>query len=147
MMESSAHCVKYAIGFAHGAPQRFGSSPPSRGLSVSAREDWMPRSNHGAACRCPPLPPDAGLLAFTVSCDHYEQLARALKRLEARPDPSSAVLRVLTTEIPEDAITVDGERACDGSYGCGCLKCSADRVAAVKRGVRPSAPIPIRRAA
>lgn len=39
---------------------------------------------HRADCRCPPLPPDPGLLAYTVDCEHYEQLIRALARLHVK---------------------------------------------------------------
>ncbi|HXO85130.1 MAG TPA: hypothetical protein VN803_06365 [Gemmatimonadales bacterium] len=98
---------------------------------------------HGSTCRCPPLPSQAGLLGYTVNCDHHEQLTAALAKLADKPE-SAVTLRVLTTETPAGAISLE-PIVCDGSLTCPCAACDAERAARVKRGVRKSEPIPIRR--
>ena len=104
----------------------------------------MPRSQH-VDCRCPERRSDDGLLDYTVDCDHYEQLAAALKAIAEKP---TATLRVLTFDpepSPDTICSLDDVRPCDGSMTCPCDRCRADRSAAVRRGVRPSEPIPVRR--
>ena len=49
---------------------------------------------HGDDCRCPELPSDAGLLAYTVDCDHYAQLAAVLRAMRPTPPPARAVARL-----------------------------------------------------
>lgn len=89
---------------------------------------------HGRACRCPQLVPDAGLLAYTVDCDHYDQLAAALSRMQSRP--------VAVAE------PVDAGPACDGSYCCGCGQCERDRAKRRRAKVdSPRQPWEVRKAA
>lgn len=78
---------------------------------------------HGSACRCPMLPPDAGLLAFTVDCDHYDDLAAALARV-AGPAPRRIVV-----------LPVDSDR-CDGSMTCSCVHCAEERRQRIVRPIR-----------
>lgn len=56
-----------------------------------------------------------------------------------------ATLRTLTFGDPP-ANTVDLARlkACTGQYECICDTCTAERIRRVKRGIRPSSPIPTR---
>lgn len=65
--------------------------------------------------------------------------------------PPRAILRVLTTETPENTITVPQGPVCDDTYRCPCLTCQAARARAVKQGSRGSGPQPweprVRRAA
>ena len=101
---------------------------------------------HGPACTCPPLPPDAGLLAHTITCDHHAELAATLARIAAAP--STATLRVLTAdpEPPAGLVSLPADaKRCDGTLTCPCDACGRDRAECVKRGVRASEPIPIRR--
>ena len=60
--------------------------------------------------------------------------------------PSQAILRTLTfpAERPDNLILLDNTIACDGGYSCPCLGCELDRQRALKRGVRPSQPLPIK---
>lgn len=95
----------------------------------------MPRSSHGPACRCPEPTADDGLLAYTVDCAHYEQLARALKAIARKP--KTAVLRVLTTDPEPPSNLVDlAAPVCDGSLVCDCPECVQDRAERVKKGIR-----------
>jgi hypothetical protein len=80
---------------------------------------------HGGICRCPILPPDAGLLAFTVDCDHYEQLAAALTRIAG-----AAQSRVVALPADPDP--------CDGSMTCACRKCSEERRRRIVHPIRPA---------
>lgn len=94
---------------------------------------------HGPTCTCPPLPHDAGLLAYTVDCIHHVQLEQALDKIVR--------LRVLTTDPkpPANLVALPSEpRACDGTMTCICADCTKDRGRRVRQGVRPSQPIPIK---
>lgn len=57
---------------------------------------------HGADCRCPPLPPDPGLLHYSIDCDHHLELMVALHKLSDLPDASK--LRVLAPDEPSPSI-------------------------------------------
>ena len=48
---------------------------------------------HGPNCRCPDLPPDAGLLAYTVDCNHHDQLKAALTKMQPAPKLVRAALK------------------------------------------------------
>jgi hypothetical protein len=100
---------------------------------------------HGTTCTCPPLPRDAGLLAYTIDCDHYAKLAKALAKL-AEPAPQTATLRVLTTgPDPDNLVTLIDPASCDQTMTCDCLRCASERAERVRRGVRPSQSLPIKR--
>lgn len=60
-----------------------------------------------------------------------------------------ARLRVLTfdPEPPDNLISLNGTVECNDRYDCLCARCHLDRVVALRRGVRPSRPIPVRRKA
>ena len=60
---------------------------PSRSFNISGT--GMPHP-HGPSCRCPPLPHDAGLLAYTVDCDHHDALAALLASLADKPGRGAA---------------------------------------------------------
>lgn len=67
----------------------------------------------------------------------------------ALPDSNTAVLRVLTTEPrqPDNLVVLDNTIECSDTYTCICLQCQLDRARLVKRGVRTSQPIPVKRRA
>lgn len=99
---------------------------------------------HGPTCQCPPLPQDAGLLAYTVDCDHYQSLNTALAEV--------AVLRVLTTDpkSPSNLVQLSSApAACDETMTCTCNDCTKDRAKRIRQGVRDHATngIPIKRRA
>jgi hypothetical protein len=60
---------------------------------------------------------------------------------------NTAVLHVLTTDPqpPTNLIVLDNTIECEDTYLCACLACQLDRMRAVKRGVRSSDSLPIRR--
>lgn len=84
---------------------------------------------HGQACRCPTPGPDGGLLAYTVDCDHYTQLAAALARV--------ATLRVTTFDPapPANLVALPTVKPCDGSMTCCCERCGRERAQRVRNGV------------
>lgn len=59
---------------------------------------------------------------------------------------TAATLRVLTTdpEPPSNLVTLDNTVACNDSYTCPCIACHLGRVRAMRRGVRPSSPLPVK---
>lgn len=62
--------------------------------------------------------------------------------------PDRATLRILTTDPePPDNLVVFDVPACTGAMTCPCPACQAERFKLVRRGVRASTPLPIRRAA
>lgn len=48
---------------------------------------------HGSACTCPPLAERDGLIFFTVSCEHQQQLRTLLDAMRDEPEPRVAVSR------------------------------------------------------
>ena len=99
---------------------------------------------HGPSCRCPsPLPADAGLLKFTVDCEHFDALSASLDAISGQ----QPVLRVLPTEPepPSNLVPLPSDGpSCTGEMTCSCLRCSNERAQRVRRGVRPSSPIPLK---
>lgn len=97
---------------------------------------------HGDTCRCPAPTIHDGLLAYTVDCDHYDSLRAALAKV--------VKLRVLTTDPqpPDNLVRLPSDpQACSGEMVCPCLSCQAERSQRVRRGVRPSQPLPFKRKA
>lgn len=88
---------------------------------------------HGADCKCPALPADAGLLAFTVDCEHHAELSEALRRLERYNMSPVKIADVLDTR---GNVVATLERACDGSFTCSCKACEREKAARVRQGVR-----------
>lgn len=60
-------------------------------------------------------------------------------------------LRVVPTisnaPAPDDAVDETAFEACLDTYTCACTVCQLERAQRVRNGVRPSQPIPLRRAA
>lgn len=60
-----------------------------------------------------------------------------------------AVLRVLTTEpdpLP-GLVELDNTVECNDTLTCPCAGCQLDRIRAMRRGVRPSEPLPVKQRA
>ena len=70
-------------------------------------------------------------------------------RLPEVPLASDATLRVLTfdPEQPDNLVVLDGITPCTDQYDCPCPACKLDRARRIKRGVRPSQPLPFKRKA
>lgn len=54
-------------------------------------------------------------------------------------------LHAVTDEIREPQV-LDLTRSCTDTYDCDCAACILDRMRAVRRGVRPIRPVPVKRA-
>ena len=89
---------------------------------------------HGPDCRCPKYTVDDGLLRYTVDCDHYEQLAAMLSKIAGQPD--RATLRVLDLTPPKLVPLPNESQPCDQSMCCPCQRCTAERIARVRNGIR-----------
>lgn len=75
--------------------------------------------------------------------EFMESIGRSSRDLPRAPGHDRAVLRVVT----RDDVPAAEHVVCSGSMTCSCESCVADRAARVKRGVRPTASLPIKHAA
>ena len=75
--------------------------------------------------------------------EHMQAIGRPTYGLPEMPGHDRAVLRVVTRDEQTSVEAV----ACDGSMTCSCESCVAERASRVRRGVRPSAGLPVKHAA